>query len=90
MRRTKPNKEERELADSYNRGEWRSTNPSKAELRRYAAIARATLKDQRINIRLSRQDLMGIQARAVEEGLPYQTLIASLVHKYISGRLTSK
>ena len=90
MKMSKLNKEEREQLRSVERGEWRSTNPSKAELRRYAAIARATLKDQRINIRLSRQDLMGIQAKAVEEGLPYQTLIASLVHKYISGRLTSK
>jgi len=44
-------------------------------------------KDQRINIRISSKDLEAIQKRALEEGLPYQTLISSLLHKYVSGRL---
>ena len=90
MKNPKLDKYERELLKSYNRGEWRSTNPTKAELRHYAAVARATLKNKRINIRLSHPDLMGIQARAVQEGLPYQTLISSIIHKYVSGRLISK
>ena len=90
MKNPKLDKYERELLKSYNKGEWKSTNPTKAELRHYAAVARATLKNQRINIRLSQQDLRGIQTRAIEEGLPYQTLISSIIHKYVSGRLVFK
>jgi len=59
-----------------------------AELARYRSIARATaLKDKRINIRLSSTDLRDIQARALREGMPYQTLIASVLHKYVTGQL---
>jgi predicted DNA binding CopG/RHH family protein len=46
-------------------------------------------KDQRLNIRISSRDLKNLQARALEEGIPYQTLAASLVHKYVSGQLVS-
>ena len=60
---------------------------SKAELARLRAAARATaLKDKRVNIRLSSIDLQDIQAKALVEGLPYQTLIASVLHKYVTGR----
>ena len=59
----------------------------KAELQRIRAAARATaIKDKRVNIRLSSADLMDIQAKALEEGIPYQTLIASVLHKYIAGK----
>jgi predicted DNA binding CopG/RHH family protein len=47
-------------------------------------------KNKRINIRLSAQDLEGIQQRALEEGMPYQTLIASVIHKYVAGGLTDR
>jgi predicted DNA binding CopG/RHH family protein len=58
------------------------------EMNRYQKIARATLrKDRRINIRVSAKDLEEIQKRALEEGIPYQTLISSILHKYASGRL---
>ncbi len=61
---------------------------AKSSFAKYRAAAKATsVKDQRINIRLSSPDLKGLQVRAMEEGLPYQTLIASVLHKYISGRL---
>ena len=90
MKDLKLDKYEKDLLQSYEKGEWRSRKPTKAELRRWAASARATLKkDQRINIRISRQDLQGLQAKAAEEGLPYQTLISSILHKYVSGRLAS-
>jgi len=57
-------------------------------LSRYSRSAKATFKkDRRLNIRISTKDLEAIQKRALEEGLPYQTLIASLLHKYASGRL---
>ena len=61
----------------------------KAELQRLRAAARATaIKDKRVNIRLSSADLLDIQARALEEGMPYQTLIASVLHKYVTGKLS--
>jgi predicted DNA binding CopG/RHH family protein len=59
-----------------------------SERKRYARYAAATFrKDRRVNIRISTRDLHAIQKRAIEEGLPYQTLISSLLHKYVSGRL---
>jgi hypothetical protein len=65
-----------------------SARPTKAQLDVLRAAARATFtKNRRVNIRLSTADLMDIQARAHEEGVPYQTLIASVLHKYVSGRL---
>jgi predicted DNA binding CopG/RHH family protein len=82
--------EERALLKSVERGEWRSAT-TKAALRRYAQAARRTLKkDRRVNIRISQTDLKDIQVRAFEEGLPYQTLISSVLHKYVAGSLVSK
>lgn len=79
------------LLEAYEKGELKSVAPSKAELRKYREAARATfVKDRRVNVRLSSPDLMDIQARAAEEGVPYQTLIASVLHKYVSGRLQEK
>lgn len=80
--------EEKEILDSLERGEWRSSGPTKRERTRYAAYGEATFrKDRRVNIRISGKDLEAIQKRAITEGLPYQTLISSLLHKYASGRL---
>lgn len=82
---------EEELLTAYEKGELKSTSPSKADLAKFKAAATATfIKDRRINIRLSSPDLMDIQARALEEGIPYQTFIASVLHKYASGRLVEK
>ncbi len=79
---------EKELLDSVDRGEWRSIRGLKGERKRYGRYAAATFrKDRRVNIRISGKDLEAIQKRALEEGLPYQTLISSLLHKYVSGRL---
>jgi predicted DNA binding CopG/RHH family protein len=76
--------DEKELLESVERGEWKAAG-GKRERARYA---KATFrKDRRLNIRLSSKDLEAIQKRAIEEGLPYQTLISSLLHKYASGRL---
>ena len=78
---------EQKLLKAYERGKLKSV-ATKAELERFKAAARATaIKDRRVNIRLSSIDLSDIQARALEEGVPYQTLIASVLHKYVSGRL---
>ena len=84
----KIDKFEKEILAEYDRGELKSTSPSKARLTKFKAAASATfLKEKRVNIRLSTPDLMDIQARALEEGMPYQTLIASVLHKFVSGRL---
>lgn len=78
---------EKDILDAYEKGEFKSITPAKAELAKFKAAATATfLKEKRINIRLSAPDLMDIQARALEEGIPYQTLIASVLHKFVSGR----
>lgn len=79
---------EEEILSSFESGEWQSVPNLKDEIDRYAASATATLtKDKRINIRVSSRDLEDIQMRAAEEGMPYQTLIASVLHKFVSGRL---
>jgi predicted DNA binding CopG/RHH family protein len=82
--------EELELLAAYESGQLVPVS-DRAELDRLRASARATaIKDKRVNIRLSAVDLMSLQARALAEGLPYQTLIASVLHKYVSGRLAEK
>ena len=64
---------------------------TKAELAEFKAAARATAtKDRRVNIRLSSDDLNDIRVKALEEGMPYQTLIASVLHKYVTGRLVER
>lgn len=79
-----------EVLETYEAGKLKPA-ASKAELQKLRAAARATaIKDKRVNIRLSSVDLLDIQAKALEEGLPYQTLIASVLHKYVTGKLTEK
>jgi predicted DNA binding CopG/RHH family protein len=81
---------EAEVLKAFEKGKLRSV-ATKAELERLKAAARATsIKNRRVNIRLSSIDLSDVQARALEEGVPYQTLIASVLHKYVSGRLSER
>lgn len=81
---------EREILTAFEKGRLKSV-ATKAELAKFRAAARATaVKDRRVNIRLSSIDLNDIQVKALEEGMPYQTLIASVLHKYVSGRLVDK
>jgi len=83
---SKLDKEEKDLLDSFEKGEWKSSSnltDRKAELGDYA---RATIrKDKRLNIRISERDLKELQRIALREGLPYQTLISSILHKYVNG-----
>ncbi|BAL26386.1 hypothetical protein [Azoarcus sp. KH32C] len=82
--------EELEILDAYEKGQLKSV-ATKAEIAKFKAAARATaIKDRRVNIRLSSGDLNDIQVKALEEGIPYQTLIASVLHKYVTGRLTEQ
>jgi predicted DNA binding CopG/RHH family protein len=84
-------REEKTILDSFERGEWKSSKPTKKIVNQYRSIARATMaKNMRVNIRLSARDLEGMQARAIEEGIPYQTLMSSVLHKYVSGKLVER
>ena len=81
---------ELEILSAYEKGKLRSV-ATKGELAKFKAAARATaIKDRRVNIRLSSGDLSDIQVKALEEGVPYQTLIASVLHKYVTGRLAEQ
>jgi len=81
---------EEEVLVAFEKGELDSV-ATQAKLAELKAAARATaIKDRRVNIRLSSGDLSDIQVRALEEGVPYQTLIASVLHKYVTGRLTER
>ena len=83
--------EEKELLDSYNRGEWKSSTNLKKEILLAKKVAANSLrKDARINIRLSTSDLIRIKQKAAFEGIPYQTLIASILHKYAAGHPTTR
>jgi predicted DNA binding CopG/RHH family protein len=75
--------EEQEILESYERGEWIPTPNLDEEKKKYSQYATNTLaKTQSISIRVSRKDLLAIKAKAIEEGVPYQTLIGSAIHKY--------
>lgn len=82
-------KEEKEIMESYNLDDWVSVGDQKKEEIRKAA-KQSILKNKRINIRLTEQDYHNIQVKAMEEGVPYQTLISSIIHKYNKGELKSK
>ncbi len=84
----KLDKNEKELLVSFERGEWKSVSDLSHAKKHYQEAARETLrKDRRINIRLSQKDLEGIQAKAARDGMPYQTLISSIIHKFVVGNL---
>lgn len=79
--------EEQEIVNSYERGEWHSV-ALQEELYRYQAQAAVALTQQaQVSISLSAEDLEAIQKKASEEGIPYQRLIANIVHQFIEGRL---
>ena len=82
--------EEQEILAAYEAGTLRSVATA-AERSRLESSARATqTKDQRINIRLTSEDLDALRTRALQEGIPYQTLITSVLHKYVTGRLLDR
>lgn len=82
--------EEKELMESIDNDEWQTVKNVDQEKEQAVMAARNTLKkDKRINLRLTQKDYHQIQIRAIEEGIPYQTLISSIVHKYLTGSLSS-
>ncbi len=83
------NKDERELLESVEAGEWRRVSHREDEVSRYQEYASSTFKkNRRINIRISSKDLNALQKRALREGIPYQTLVSSVLHKFVSGQFT--
>lgn len=87
----KYDKEERAIVDSYKEGKLKLSTPTKKEIKAIKATARKTLvKNKRITIRLYDHDYQGIQKKAIEMGIPYQTLISGIIHRYVDGDLISK
>ncbi|MDF7801894.1 hypothetical protein P4B35_15055 [Pontiellaceae bacterium B12227] len=87
----KLDKEEKDILEALERDEIKTVSPSKKELAEIKAIAEHTLKkDRRVTIRLYDHDLKGIQKKALEKGLPYQTLISSMIHQYVEGDLVER
>jgi len=87
MNSMKLSKEEKKLLEAVEAGEFESVLTKKRRAELVAAAKNTTRKDKRINIRISNRDLMAIQLKASKEGIPYQTLVSSIIHKYISGSL---
>lgn len=79
-------KEEQEIIESYDKGEWNSISSKEQDVYIDAA-KKSHLKNKRINIRLTEKDYNDIQIKAMEQGIPYQTLISSIIHKYNKGTL---
>jgi predicted DNA binding CopG/RHH family protein len=83
--------EENDLMESIERDDWQPVQNFEKEKEKAIAAARNTLKkDKRINLRLTQKDYHQIQIKAIQEGIPYQTLISSIVHKYLNGSLTPR
>ena len=87
MKKIQLNAEEQELLEAFEAGEFQSDMPDSRKEFIEQSAAQTFKKDKRINIRISGRDLVAIQRRALEEGMPYQTLVASILHKYVSGSL---
>ena len=83
--------EEKEILEAFESGKLKKVADVDEEISAHKAIAEATFrKDARINIRLSSKDLRALQVRALQEGIPYQTLVASVLHKFVDGQFEEK
>ena len=89
--KTKLTREEKEIVESFEKGEWVPVKDLPRRKKDLMQYARNTLKkDKRLNIRISERDLLELQRRAVREGLPYQTFVSSILHKFVNGRLVEE
>jgi len=76
-------KEEKQLLEDFEKGELISIGKNK--IKQYQAYAVATLnKTKNINIRLSEKDVLKLKTKAIETGIPYQTLVSSILHRFVS------
>ncbi len=90
MGKIKLDEEEKEILEALEAGEFKSVMTPTRKKAAIAAAEETLKKDKRINIRISNRDLVALQRRAVKEGIPYQTLVSSILHKYVSGNLQDK
>ena len=91
MKKMKLTKEEKGILDSFENDEWVSVPNVNEEIKKLQqAASNTSKKDKRINIRMTSKDLNDIKVKAIEEGLPYQSFITSILHKYISGKIIEK
>lgn len=82
------NQEEQEILEAFESGKTKQSKNAKQIQKRHQSYAEAMVrKDSRINIRLSSKDLRSLQKKALAEGIPYQTFVASILHKFVEGRL---
>ena len=87
----KYSQEEKDIITAYQNDELKLTTPSKKEIETIKTIAGNTFKkDKRVTLRLYDHDYQGIQKKAMEMGIPYQTLISGIIHRFIEGELISK
>lgn len=87
----KYDEEELGILEAWETGTLKLVKGSEQEIKKHKTVALETFKkDQRLNIRISSRDLKNLQARALEEGIPYQTFAASVLHKFVSGHLVSQ
>jgi predicted DNA binding CopG/RHH family protein len=83
--------EEAELINSVDTGEWSSVaDLTSMKERLMKAASETALKDYRINVKISKRDVEALKTKALEEGIPYQTLVTSILHKYVTGRIIEK
>lgn len=81
-------KEEKKILNAYDKGSMKLSTPSKKEKDKIKSMGENTFrKNRRVTIRLYDHDLKGIQKKAMEKGIPYQTLISSMIHQYVEGGL---
>jgi len=86
--KTKLSKEEKEILSSFEKGEWVPVTNFSKRKKELIDYARNTMKkDKRLNIRISERDLLELQRKAIKEGLPYQTYVSSIIHKFVNGSL---
>lgn len=80
--------EDKEIIESIENGEWKSVeNLEEMKKKLIVAASETAIKDYRINVRISKRDVEALKTRALEEGIPYQTLVTSILHKYVTGKL---
>ena len=83
--------EENEIINSVENGEWSSVSDlQRMKEKLVSAAAETALKNYRINVRISKRDVEALKTKALEEGIPYQTLVTSILHKYVTGRMVEK
>jgi predicted DNA binding CopG/RHH family protein len=85
MKNKKLNPEDQEMLEAFEAGEFESDLKDERRTQLTKLAEETIRKDKRINIRISSRDLEALQRRAIEEGLPYQSLVSSVLHKYVSG-----